>query len=82
MEICMNILTAALAGVLFFGGLTEAALAHSASPQSSRTSSAQVMVPPAVPASEDSDGSGNKQQDNNSPEAVKAYWDKVLFKSR
>ena len=80
----MNILSTALVIALSIGGLVETALAHSASPQQpSRTSSAQVVVPPvaAVPASEDTYGSGNKQQDNNSQEAVKAYWDKVLYKS-
>jgi hypothetical protein len=83
MEMNVNILSTALVIALSIGGLVETALAHSASPQPSRTSSAQVGVPPvaAVPASEDTYGSGNKQQDNNSQEAVKAYWDKVLYKS-
>jgi hypothetical protein len=73
----VNILAPALLMAMTFGGFAEVALAHSASPQPLRRSSAQVVVPPpaAARASQDSYNSGDKQQSNSSPEAVKAYWE-------
>lgn len=62
----MNILAQPLGIALLLGGLTGAALAHPTSSQSSRIASAPATAPSAA----------------KSPEAMKAYWDKVLFRSR